>query len=130
MKEFKCAQEILTPQEYERLTELSRNFQSVAKRRRKLDDHTKKTMLECATHDLLLFSSRLIRVYEARSFPVITEIVDFMKDWQAGAPKYIDISLRRLPPEIRLPYVPAEHAIRNCRITADTILYEALRTFD
>ncbi|MFN3701487.1 MAG: hypothetical protein ACK4VI_08205 [Alphaproteobacteria bacterium] len=42
MKEFKSAQAILTPQEYERLTELSGKFQSVAKRRRKLEDYTKR----------------------------------------------------------------------------------------
>ncbi|MFN3701486.1 MAG: hypothetical protein ACK4VI_08200 [Alphaproteobacteria bacterium] len=87
-------------------------------------------MIESAIDDLRFFSENLIRVYEARSFPVIAEIIEFMKDRQAGAPQYIDISLRRLPPEIRLPYVPAEHVIRDCRVKADTILSEALRIFD
>lgn len=121
---------ILEDNERARLEELSSRFESVARRRRKMDPETKKTMLERASFDLAIFGRHMISKYGSDAFPTVMQIAEFLRDAKNGAPKYIDIALCPLPPEKRVPFIPAEYIKRDCAHSAREVSNLALSSFE
>lgn len=121
---------MLDTTENQRLEDLLGRFKSVAKRRHAIDTDNRRILLERAAYDVGVFAAHMVRKYGSGAFPAVIEIADFLRNNERGAPKYIDIALCPLPPEKRVPFVPAEYIKRSCAQEAQRASAIALASFE
>lgn len=120
----------ISASEEQRLNTLKDNFRVIANRRWGLSLDKRVELVERATYDLQLFAQALSRRHGLEALPTLHAINDFLTNSEAGAPKFIEITMRPRPLEQRLPFTPSEKLKRQCLEVAQGSVREVIRGYD